>query len=229
MSRDNIIYSDQKRDICRYIDDIREIGWGDAKARVRPFLAPTGREKMIDIMPQLAYSRFLDLSVYHYIQSMSDDGRKLRITWIDNITLTTWGITMQALKEQAIKNLCKDGYAIQCIDGILNGLLGSHTIPHDIGPIHLYVLTNKKMFWGATGILDRRIIGSFAERIGHNLYIIPSSVHETLICPDLGQIEEGEIDQIIKEINDTQVAPCDRLSDHVYYYDMAMDEIRTGR
>lgn len=227
MSRDNIIYSDQKRDICRYIDDIREIGWGDAKTRIRPFLAPTRWEKMIDMTPQLAYSRFLDLSVYYYIPLVSDDGKKLRIAWIDHMTLTTWGITMQTLKEQAIENLYKDGYAIQCIDGIINGLLGSHTIPHDTGPIHLYVLTNKKMFLGASGILDRGIIRSSAERIGHNLHVIPSSIHETLLCPDLGQIDKEKLDRIIKEINDTQVAPQDRLSDHAYYYDRAMDEIRT--
>lgn len=210
MSRDSIIYRGQQTDIRKDIGGIMEMGWGDVKAHIRPSLAPIGWGGMMDRIPDLAYSRFLDLSVYYHIWSMGDDGKKPGITWIGHKKLADWGITMQTLKEQAIENLRKDGYAVQCIGGI-----------------YLYVLTNKRMFLGASGILDRSIIRSSAERIGHNLHIIPSSIHETLLCPDLGQIDKEKLDRIIKEINDTQVAPQDRLSDHAYYYDRAMDEIRT--
>lgn len=224
MSRDNII-----TDTCKDTKDIMGMGWEDAKAHIRPFLSPTRWERMADRIPDLAYSRFLDLSIHYYTRSMGDDGKILKISWIGHRALTDWGITVQTLKDQAVRNLRGDGYSIQCIDGLINSSLGGKTVPHDIGISHLYVLTNKKMFWGASGILDRDIIRAFAEDIGHNLYIIPSSVHEVLLCPDLGQIDEGRIDQIIKEVNDTQVAPRDRPSDHAYRYDRITDEIRTGR
>lgn len=229
MSRDNIIYNDYQTDTRKDTGDMMGIGWEDVKAHIRPFLAPLRWERMTERIPDLAYSRFLDLSIYYYTQALSDDGKELRITWIDHRTLADWGITVQTLNDQAVRNLREDGYSIQCIDGLINSSLGGQTVSHDIGISHLYVLTNKKMFWGASGILDRDIIRAFAEDIGHNLYIIPSSVHEVLLCPDLGQIDEGRIDQIIKEVNDTQVAPRDRLSDHAYRYDRITDEIRTGR
>lgn len=229
MSRDDIIYSDHQTDTRKDTRTMMDMGWEDAKAHIRPFLAPARWERLVDKIPQLAYSRFLDLSIYYYTRSMSDDGKELRISWIDHRTLTGWGITVQTLKDQAIRNLGADGYSIQCIDGLINSSLGGQTAPHDIGISHLYVLTNKEMFWGASGILDRGIIRAFAEDIGHSLYIIPSSVHEVLLCPDLGQIDEGRIDQIIKEVNATQVAPRDRLSDHAYHYDKATDEIRERR
>lgn len=229
MSRDDIIYSDYQTDTRKDTGTMMDMGWEDVRAHIRPFLAPTRWERMADRIPHLAYSRFLDLSIYYYTQALSDDGKELRITWIDHRRSADWGITMQTLNDQAIRNLRGDGYSIQCIDGLINSSLGCQTIPHDIGIIHLYVLTNKKMFWGASGILDRGIIRAFAEKTGHSLYIIPSSIHEVLLCPDLGQIERGEIDQIIKEVNTTQVSPHDRLSDHAYHYDRTTDEIRIER
>lgn len=228
MSRDSIIYNEQRADTCKDIGDM-EMGWEDVKARIRPFLAPTRWGRMEERIPHLAYSRFLDLSIHYYTRSVSDDGKELRISWIDHRMLAGWGITLQTLNDQAIRNLRGDGYTVQCIDDILSDVSGSGITPHDMGGIPLYVLTNKKMFWGASGILDRSILRTCAERTGHDLYIIPSSIHEVLLCPDLGQIDEGEIDQIIKEVNTTQVMPLDRLSDHAYHYDRTMDEIRTGR
>ena len=228
MSRDSIIYSDQRTDTRKDIGDIG-MGWEDVKARIRPFLAPTRWGRMDERMPHLAYSRFLDLSIHYYTRSMSDDGRRLRISWIDHRALADWGITMQTLNDQAIGNLRGDGYTVQCIGDILNDVSGSDITPYDMGGIHLYVLTNDKSFWGASGILDRSILRSSAERLGHDLYIIPSSIHEVLLCPDLGQIDEWRIDQIIKEVNATQVVPHDRLSDHAYYYDRTTDGIRERR
>ena len=93
----------------------------------------------------------------------------------------------------------------------------------------LYALLNKKGFFGATGILDKKILASFAWEMDKDLYILPSSIHEVLLYPDLGQTDMEELDQIVREVNVTQVSISERLADHVYYYDRLLDEIRTEK
>ena len=57
--------------------------------------------------------------------------------------------------------------------------------------------------------------------LGKNFYVLPSSIHEVLIVPDNGDMQAKELESMVKEVNATQVAPADLLSDKVQYYDRA--------
>lgn len=59
------------------------------------------------------------------------------------------------------------------------------------------------------------------ELLGKNFYVLPSSIHEVLIVPDNGDMQAKELESMVKEVNATQVAPADLLSDKVQYYDRA--------
>ena len=52
-------------------------------------------------------------------------------------------------------------------------------------------------------------------------FILPSSVHETLVVPDDGRVSLQELTDMVKEVNMTQVNPEDQLTDQVYHYDIA--------
>ena len=58
-----------------------------------------------------------------------------------------------------------------------------------------------------------------AERAGGDFYILPSSIHEILIVPDNGKMGLSDLENMVKEVNATQVAPADKLTDNVYHYD----------
>ena len=58
-----------------------------------------------------------------------------------------------------------------------------------------------------------------AERAGGDFYILPSSIHEILIVPDNGKMGLSDLENMVKEVNATQVAPEDKLTDNVYHYD----------
>lgn len=58
-----------------------------------------------------------------------------------------------------------------------------------------------------------------SERVGGNFFILPSSIHEILIVPDNGKMDLKELEAMVKEVNATQVAPADKLTDNVYHYD----------
>ena len=63
-----------------------------------------------------------------------------------------------------------------------------------------------------------------AEKVG-DFYMLPSSIHETLIIPKDAGMEFKELEQMVQEENQKQVAPGERLSDHVYEYDAKEHEL----
>lgn len=52
-----------------------------------------------------------------------------------------------------------------------------------------------------------------------SFYIIPSSIHELLLLPSDNTDDSDKIREMIKEINDTQVAAEEILSYSLYFYE----------
>ena len=206
---------------------IIDLGWGGLKDYIFPCLTSTGG--ICQIGEGLAHGSFLDLHILFHIRIDSGDGRRMKIIWIGQTLLEEWGISLQTLEGQAVKNLIKDRYTIQPIDDILKSFLDGDTVLDMPLGCPLYVLTNQRALFGAAGILDKGIVSAFADKVGYDLFILPSSRHEVLICPDNKEVTAGELSSIVREVNDSIVEPCDRLSDHAYYYDREMDEIRMRR
>ena len=50
-------------------------------------------------------------------------------------------------------------------------------------------------------------------------------MHETLIIPKDAGMELRDLEQMVQEVNQTQVAPQERLSGHVYEYDAKEHEL----
>lgn len=84
------------------------------------------------------------------------------------------------------------------------------------GPL-FYVLTNTAKINGAAVLLYEGVLHKLGERFGTGFYIIPSSVHEVLLLAETGEPVEA-LNRMVREVNDSQVAPEEVLSDHVYYY-----------
>lgn len=215
------IYTSEK------LRSITNMDWERLKEHIFPCLTST--EGICQMREGLAHNSFLDLYIHYYIRAENGNGRKMNIIWIGQALLTEWGIDLQTLETQAVKNLIKDRYTIQPIDDILNNFFDEAIVPSTPTDRPLHVLTNQRTFFGAAGILDKGIVAAFADRVGHDLFILPSSRHEVLLCPDLGDVTTEELDWIVREINSSVVEPCDRLSDHAYYYDREMDKIRMRR
>ena len=64
-----------------------------------------------------------------------------------------------------------------------------------------------------------------SEKVGEDFYILSSSLHEDIILPDSPDMDKDVLEQMVKDINAGEVAPEDRLSDHVYMYDSVEKEI----
>lgn len=221
--KNDMIKIDGHMSISEIHETIIDIGWEGLKDHVYPCLM--AQRIGCQMAGEIVHSEFLDLYIHYYIRIEHTD-EDMCVIWIGQDLLTGWSINLQTLNIQAIKNLMRDRYTIQYVGDILNSFLGGSITP-DIPMDHsLYVLTNQKAFFGAAGILDDSIITAFADNVGYDLFILPSSIHEVLLLPDFGEIMESGLDQIVKEVNHIQVGPYERLSNHVYYYDRRLDEIR---
>ena len=91
--------------------------------------------------------------------------------------------------------------------------------------IVMYMLSNRERIFGASALLYSKSLKSLTQRLNKNLIILPSSVHEVLLIPDDGITERDFFKDMVREVNDTQVEPEERLSYNVYYYDRISEQI----
>ncbi|HAV89886.1 MAG TPA: hypothetical protein DCW44_01220 [Eubacterium sp.] len=107
-------------------------------------------------------------------------------------------------------------------DNILDRIDGMHD------EINMFVLTNSIKLYGASCIAYKDCLKEFATEHGTDeVYIIPSSVHEVILIPNMGYMNPREINTMIEQINITEVEPTDVLSNHIYKYRRETNEIMT--
>jgi len=82
----------------------------------------------------------------------------------------------------------------------------------------MFVLSNNLRHFGAACILYNRVLEDIGNQLNEDFYILPSSIHEVIILPISFKPESIELNEMIKEINKTQVSEEEVLSDHAYYY-----------
>lgn len=87
------------------------------------------------------------------------------------------------------------------------------------------ITTGKEMYGAAKAILDEELLQALAEKLENDLYILPSSVHEAIICSaGHTDISPNDLSHIINEVNQT-LDVQDRLSDNVYYFDRSIRSV----
>lgn len=118
--------------------------------------------------------------------------------------------------EQAMENLCADTQ-ITSLTKLLSDMSGIPLeAPAEPG-ISLHVITNSEKYKGAATILNRKVLRSFAREHHTNmLFVLPSSVHEMMISPFTEKTTSDELSAIVREVNETQVTPEERLTDRAY-------------
>ena len=87
--------------------------------------------------------------------------------------------------------------------------------PQEDGPLYVLRTTD---FYGANVLLKEDVLNKAAEQMGGSMFIIPSSVHEVIVLPkDVTSAEA--LEEMIRNVNEAEVAPEEQLSDHLYAYE----------
>lgn len=80
-----------------------------------------------------------------------------------------------------------------------------------------YIVTNRTGFRGAACVLDKNAIRAFGEKLGvTGFWVLPSSIHEVMLVPFSNEFTKGDLDEMVRNVNATQVAYADQLGDHAY-------------
>lgn len=140
--------------------------------------------------------------------------------------LEMWGISGEALYEQALKNtesLFKP--EMFNVMAVLSGCNEAEAKSKGILPYEQYVLTNDAKMNGATVMLYPNLLQEIGEATGSNFFILPSSIHEVILLKDNGEMSAEELQRMVMTINRTQVAPEEVLSDEVYCYDYEQQKV----
>lgn len=161
------------------------------------------------------YLPFLDLAVtFHCL--VQNNGSSISSFPVTESQLKLWGINAKELTEQAVINTPRLFPVKICA---LEEVLEEMTMGTAFTGVHsIYVITNTIGINGAGCLLYKDEIKFLADKLEANLYILPSSIHEIIAVKDSGCLCTEELAGMVKEVNRTQVADKDYLSDSVYYY-----------
>lgn len=82
------------------------------------------------------------------------------------------------------------------------------------------VVTNEDRVNGAATMFYPGVMDEIGEKLKGNFFVLPSSLHETIVVPNDGNMEYKALLAMVTEINATQVDTQDKLTDQVYHYDV---------
>ena len=159
------------------------------------------RDANEELLKQIPYEPFLDLAVVYYIQIDNTRFGSAAIQ-IRNEHLRYWRVEKEEIRRLAGKNTPRI-YPVQ-IQQIVR---------------FMYVATNEQCSLGAAVMRYPDFREKVRGMIGEGFYILPSSIHEVILVPESFGLEPERMAEMVKEINQTGVAPEEVLSDSVYYFD----------
>lgn len=178
------------------------------------------------------HKEFLDLSMVFIVvlEATRDAYRSITIT---NEIATTWGVIADDLYRDARRNTI-EVMGVQCMDmldyiaaeyakinpGFSNQFQAIKEIQKINGTPINYILTNKSKCKGAGLVFLSDAVKRYADEIGGDVKIIPSSINEILLTPANCDINSEEIASVNNGLSEDEI-----LSDHPYIYIKGLDQI----
>lgn len=184
-------------------------------------------EQNKEMLANMPHREFKDLSVI-YRMVVKIDGEGIASTPVHNGLADTLGFTEEQLFKLAAENTKRLlPPVVKSMNDVMRDIFMKDGMPPEIADMMLgemppeqqmYVISNNKGINGAVSMLYEDGLHELAEKLGSDLYIMPSSIHEVIaVSTDLGN--PNELAAMVAEINMDQVALDERLSNQVYHYD----------
>lgn len=187
------------------------------------FIRVANKETNADVLAGMPHKEVEDLAItYHVLVNRDQNG--IASAPVTDDLLRHYGVTAEQLHEDAIAN--SQRMLPAQLDSMQNMLFGmmtpeaSDTLRDEPYPgSTMLVLTNNVQLNGAAALFYPGVMDQAAERLGGDFIVLPSSTHEVIMIPADDMTDFRSLEQMVKDINRSQVAPEERLSDHVYHYD----------
>ena len=178
-------------------------------------------ERNKELLASVPHKRFLDFAILFYCLLQADDSNQASILIYDD-HLRFWNIDEEELYEIALSNTPKLlTHRLDNLHSILTEVISDSSEFADQEVFPIYVLSNQYRTYGASVLLYPNLIASLADRFEKDLVILPSSVHELLLLPTGGTPDMDYYADMVQQVNATQLADDEILSDHAYLYTRA--------
>ena len=175
-----------------------------------------------------------DLAVMYAVDLGGGEGGKMTAP-ITNALMEQYGVTTQELHDIAIHNLAESQIEFKTMrdvlidmmfpDGISENDPRAFMIPPEEENPSMYVLSNAEKLNGAAALLDAKTMEDISEKLGGDFIVLPSSILECIVLPVNEDMDRHTLEAMVQDVNAGQVAPEERLSDHVYMYDSQEKEL----
>jgi len=174
---------------------------------------------------------FLDLSVIYFVELTLTNGEKGGYV-VRNEHAKMLGISEEDLYKAAVSNTIEaHPFQVTPLSKVIFGEICDFPVSCKEDGFEilegepLYLVTNKEGYYAATCILYKELFKKLATVLSSDLILIPSSVHEYLAAPCDNGLSVYELQQMVREVNETEVDISEQLSNHVYRYNRETNEI----
>ena len=185
------------------------------------------------LLNSLPHREFHDLSIiYRWVVGRDENG--LQSVVIKNDLMEKLDLNEEQMFKLAVVNYKRLlAPSICSLDDIMREAFREEGMPEELAEIMLPSRTSDEMMWvisnnvkvnGACSMLYDDVLQDVAKIVGSDLYILPSSVHETMaVSVNMGN--PYELAQMVNDINMSQVSLDERLSNQVYHYDKELHKL----
>lgn len=194
-------------------------------------------EKNKELLNNIPHKIIEDLALIYRLQ-VSKDRNGYSTVIVSNKMLESYGITPEQLDKDAKKNAERIKPAkVKAMKDVLIELMeinqeeADMLIPKNSEEL-MYVASTEDKYHGAGIIAYDGFFEKTSKELGNISYwVIPSSIHEIIIVTDKIEDEStlSKLEEMVREVNSTEVPPEDILSYNVYHYDSKNKIFETGR
>lgn len=185
------------------------------------------------LLNSLPHREFHDLSIiYRWVIGSEENG--LQSIVIKNDLMKKMGLNEEQMFKLAVVNYKRLLTPTICsMDDLVREAYKEEGMPEELAEIMLPKRTADEMMWlisnnirinGACSMLYDDVLQEIAEKVDSDLYVLPSSVHET-IAVSVNMGNPYELAQMVNEVNMSQVLLDERLSNQVYHYDKELHKL----
>jgi len=185
------------------------------------------------LLNSLPHREFHDLSIiYRWVIGSDENG--LQSIVIKNDLMEKMGLNEEQMFKLAVVNYKRLLTPTICsMDDLVREAYKEEDMPEELAEIMLPKRTADEMMWlisnnirinGACSMLYDDVLQEIAEKVDSDLYVLPSSVHET-IAVSVNMGNPYELAQMVNEVNMSQVLLDERLSNQVYHYDKELHKL----
>lgn len=144
---------------------------------------------------------------------------------VTNELMKMWNTSVEELHEIAVANLSELlPSTFKGMTEVMSEMMGMSTedmemMGRSTDEEQMYVLSNSIKVNGASALLDTKMMEEIIEKVG-DFFILPSSIHETLVVPVKSGMDVESLEAMVREVNSTQLQPDEILSNRVYSYSL---------